>query len=646
MIKGLQKIVERHELCVLNTWHAKPGHTYESSASRTRIDFVMTRLGDAKGPARFAKPNYAFPVKAYTSAGHWPLEASIAVVPFNRRPMPGSARTAAFSKADLLLALSADTAQAQALRQDVELQLRAAQPSDLIAARRCINDTLLAAVAKHFPTRPQQDNRISAQGSFRASAKLTWQHYRTLKAACIAVPHAVFLKWRAACDFTKASRQLRAQSRQLKKASMLAKLEEAELAATRGNQRLLRQIVRSLAPRSNKVLSRLRDPQGQMLGKEAALQAMLQYAKDTFHVMPDEPTLLPMQESWQCTDAEVQAELQKLGMYKAVPADMAPAALWKTCAGAIAPVLGQSIRRHFQAGSAARLDKELHDAYITLIPKPSKPATTVANLRPIGLQCPSAKTIAGLLRQTLLDTLLPLIKDLPQYAYARQRGTFDALLRVHLHFEDTSALLRANRVDRFQQFAGKRQQACVGGVCLSLDLSRAYDLTNRPIVFHTLLKHGVSQDTITIIQQLHRDAQYIFRSGDLVAGQTTTNGLKQGCCIAPFLWSFYTVALMQALSEKLGPTWLQQALVLFADDHWCHWLITSKADWDTAMGNLVVVLETLLDFQMQINYKKTAVLVRLEGKQAKTILHEHTPPEEWHSSPHPPCQGSGAAHTH
>ena len=219
---------------------------------------------------------------------------------------------------------------------------------------------------------------------------------------------------------------------------------------------------------------------------------------------------------------------------------------------------------------------------------------------------------------------MPLIKDLPQYAYARQRGTFDALLRVHLHFEDTSALLRANRVDRFQQFAGKRQQACVGGVCLSLDLSRAYDLTNRPIVFHTLLKHGVSQDTITIIQQLHRDAQYIFRSGDLVAGQTTTNGLKQGCCIAPFLWSFYTVALMQALSEKLGPTWLQQALVLFADDHWCHWLITSKADWDTAMGNLVVVLETLLDFQMQINYKKTAVLVRLEGKQAKTILHEHT----------------------
>ena len=236
----------------------------------------------------------------------------------------------------------------------MELQLRAAQPSDLIAARRCINDTLLAAVAKHFPTRPQQDNRISAQGSFRASAKLTWQHYRTLKAACIAVPHAVFLKWRAACDFTKASRQLRAQSRQLKKASMLAKLEEAELAATRGNQRLLHQIVRSLAPRSNKVLSRLRDPQGQMLGKEAALQAMLQYAKDTFHVMPDEPILLPMQESWQCTDAEVQAELQKLGMYKAVP-DMAPAALWKTCAGAIVPVLGQSIRRHFQAGSAARL---------------------------------------------------------------------------------------------------------------------------------------------------------------------------------------------------------------------------------------------------------------------------------------------------
>ncbi|CAE7504874.1 unnamed protein product [Symbiodinium sp. CCMP2592] len=406
--------------------------------------------------------------------------------------------------------------------------------------------------------------------------------------------------------------------------SRLAKLEEAECAAQQGNQRLLHQIVRSLAPRSPKLLSRLRDPDGHVLGKEAALQAMLQYAKDTFSAMPDEPIILPMQENWVCTDAEVRNELQKLGMYKAVPVGMAPAALWKTFAGAIAPLLGTHIRRHFRAEGPACLEKDLHDAHITLIPKPSKPATSVENLRPIGLQCPSAKIIAGLVRQSLLDTLLPLIQNLPQYAYARQRGTFDALLRVHLHFEEVSAILRENRVDRFQQFAGKRKHGCVGGLSLSLDLSRAYDLTNRPIVYQTLAHHGVSQDTITIIQQLHRDAQYVFRSGDQVASQITTNGLKQGCCIAPFLWSFYTVALMHLLIGKLGEDWLQRVLVLFADDHWCHWVIRNKEDWDAALAQMTVVLEALLAFKMKVNYGKTAILVRLEGKQAKNILHEST----------------------
>ncbi|CAE7249312.1 unnamed protein product [Symbiodinium sp. CCMP2592] len=417
---------------------------------------------------------------------------------------------------------------ARALQQDVAQQLDAAQPSDLASARRCINDTLLTAAAKYFPSRPPPDNRISAQTSFRASAKLTWRHYHDLKAASVAVPHAVFLKWRAACAFAKASRQLRTQSRQLKKATMLAKLEEAECAAQQGNQRLLHQIVRSLAPRNTTLLSRLRDPDGHVLGKEAALQAMLQYAKDTFSVMPDEPVILPMQEDWLCTDAEVRNELTKLGMYKAAPVGMAPAALWKTCAEAIAPLLGTHIR-------------------------------------------------------------------------------------VHLHFEEVSAILRENRVDRFQQYAGKRKHGCVGGLSLSLDLSRAYDLTNRPIVYTTLAQHGVPQDTITVIQQLHKDAQYVFRSGDQVASQITTNGLKQGCCIAPFLWSFYTVALMHHLIDKLGEEWLQRVLVLFADDHWCHWVIRHKEDWDAAIANMTVVLEALLAFKMKVNYGKTAILVMKNG---------------------------------
>ncbi|CAE6934633.1 Pol [Symbiodinium natans] len=622
--KQLHKLLEKCDLCVLNSWHAKPGHTYESTTSRTRIDFVVTKLSDAKGPARYAKPKYNFPIKAYSLAGHWPIEATIAVVPFNRRPPAKPADCVTFQRDELLVHTRTNSERAQALQQDVASRLAQVQPSSLQDARAIVNQVLLETAAVHFPPEIRPDSRISAQDSFRASAKTTWQFYRALKAPCIAVTHGIFLKWKAASDFSKASRRLRDQSRLLKRESLLRKLAEAEQAAAKGDQRVLHQIVRGLAPRCQKLVSRLRDPQGQLLGKDAALQAMLNYAKDTFCILPDEPDIPAMQDSWQCTDQDVQRELQKLGVFKAVPAGIAPAALWRCCAGAIAPVLGNSLRHHFQAGSTQCLQDELHDAYITLVPKPQKPAIAVENLRPIGLQCPSAKLIAGLLRQSLLEVLLPLITNLPQYAYAKHRGTFDALLRVHLHFEDASVLLRTNRVNRFQQHSGRKQHACVGGLSLSLDLSRAYDLTSRPIVYGTLAQHGVTQDTITIIKQLHRDAQYIFRSGDTTGGQPTTNGLKQGCCIAPFLWSFYTIALMHALQDKLGPQWLQKTLVLFADDHWCHWLVKNKKDWDDAINELVVVLETLTTFKMSINYRKTAILVRLEGKQAKAILHEHT----------------------
>ncbi|CAE7832491.1 Pol [Symbiodinium sp. CCMP2592] len=384
---------------------------------------------------------------------------------------------------------------------------------DLLLVRNNINQILLDAAVQHFPPRSVPDNRISAQGVFRASAKHTWQLYRVLKAPRITVPHSVFLKWREACAFVKASKLLREQSRQLKRKSLLDKLAEAESAAAKGDQRVLHKIVRSLAPGSCKIISRLRDPQGQLLGKEASLQAMLAYAKDTFCSMPDVDSIMVLQKDWPHTHQEVQAELQKLG--------------------AIAPVLNEAFQQHFK---------------------------------------------------------------------------------------EARILLRTNCVDRFQQYEGKRKLACIGALSLSLDLSKAYDLTSRPIVYGTLAEHGVDPDTIQIIQQLHLDAQYVFRAGDSTKGQTTTNGLKQGCCIAPFLWSFYTVALMHALRNK----WLQRTLVLFADDHWCHWLIRCRQDWQDAIAQLVVVLETLVSFKMSINYRKTAILVRLEGKQAKAIMYEYT----------------------
>ncbi|CAE7683045.1 Pol, partial [Symbiodinium necroappetens] len=296
--------------------------------------------------------------------------------------------------------------QAQALQSTVHQELAKIESTELHQVRHSINSALLDAVEKHFPHSKPADNRLSAQGEFRASAKHTWQLYREMKAAYTVTAHSVFRQWQAAAAFMKASKALR----------------------------------------------------------HAAICA----------VHADDPAAICMTEGLAISDQAVQQELQKLG--------------------SIAGLLGPALRQHFQ--------------------------------------------------------------DLPQYAYAKSR---DAILRVHMHFEEVGDCLRENQI-------------------------------NRPNI----------------------------------GRHTTTNGLKQGCCIAPFLWSFYTVAVMHTLRDKLGSEWLQQALVLFADDHWCQWIIKSKADFEHCLAQLTVVLETLLDFKMSVNYKKTAVLLRLEGKQAKAVMREHT----------------------
>ena len=621
--KALLRVLREHNLCVLNSWNARPHHTFESHQGKSQIDFIISRIRDSKGSARQAKPLYGFPVGGWRNGGHWPLVVTLPITPYNRRPQAAAKAEVHFDKQSLQNAVLSGSQAAAALRSTVEQRLNTMQAHGLLATRQFINDTLCQSISLHFPPQAKSDHRISAQGAYRASARRTWQLYKEFKAPRIAAGLRVWKKWFAYARFRRASQALRAQSRQLKKEALLNKLAEAEQAAATGNQRVLHRIVRSLAPPSFHIVSRLRDSQGRLMSKPEELQRALTYAKETFAKHPDQLVVPPLSQDLVVSDDAVQRELKRLGATKAVPKDTAPAAAWKLCHQSIGQVLGQALRTHFRAGQDACLVQELHDANITLIPKPNKPATDIASLRPIGLQCPSAKVIAGLIRHQLVEVLDPWVRDLPQYAYTKRRGTFDAMARVHMHFEHTSQLLRENRIDRFQQHRGKHRLPFYGAMSLSLDLSKAFDLTDRPGLYQALAEFGVPQDTITIIQQLYKDARYVFRFGAFEGSMIPTNGLKQGCLIAPFLWCFYTLAMVRTLQQKRSAEWLLQTITLFADDTWGSWILKSREDFIQALSDLTVILETLIEYRMEINYSKTAILLRVEGKQAKAVLHEH-----------------------
>ncbi|CAE7856746.1 Pol, partial [Symbiodinium microadriaticum] len=298
--------------------------------------------------------------------------------------------------------------------------------------------------------------------------------------------------------------------------------------------------------------------------------------------------------------------------------------MWHLCSETVGALLGPALCRHYSAGQVAAVEGDWKDTSVIWLPKPSKKPTTVASMRPIGLQSPATKSFASALKVAVMEHLTPVVTNLPQYAYLPSRGTTDALLKVHQHFEDTAALIASNRVDRFQQKAGKHRLSCVGGISLSLDLSSAFDGVHRPTAYQTMLQHGVDRTTVDIIQSLHQQARYHFTVGSHTSFVCTTNGIKQGCTIAPSIWAFFTVAVMLKMTEARSMHWLQQVCTLFADDCWGSWLISSERDVTRAIEDIIHIITVLEDFHLRVNYQKTAVLLRLEGKSAERALNACT----------------------
>ncbi|OLQ10177.1 RNA-directed DNA polymerase from mobile element jockey [Symbiodinium microadriaticum] len=615
--------VMRRQALTTNTWHCRNSTTYFAPSGASQIDFILMRQLAATHRAKHTHPLTSFPVGATRLTGHHPLQAQLPIQPFYHQ-RPSAAQTSAHNSTALQQAVRHASPEAQELRSSVAARLREVDVSNLLSAHAHVNRILLEETRRLFPPASRPDHRISAQPGYRTLARSVWAIYRRLKHQGVCTFRNIFAKWRLAAQFARASHQLRQQSKVFKKQYYELQVDEAEAAAARGDQRCLHLIVRKLSPKTRHIASRLRGPDGALLSKEAELQSIVQHSKTTFAVHSDDTPLLPLAADYPVESAAISAELQKLGLAKAVPKHVAPSATWKLCASSLGEVLSSALSQHFKQGHSARLEADWKDSYVVWIPKPNKPPVNVASLRPIGLTSPASKALAGSLRTPLLDHLQSRLKVLPQFAYAQQRGTADAVAKAHQHFHEVDGLLQRTKANRFQQQAGLRHRKCAGGLSLSLDLSRAFDGVTRSHIYQAMQAQGVPPDVITIVQQLHKDAQYKFQVSDIKGSTVSTNGIKQGCVIAPYLWNYFTLAFLAILESHRDLDWLQRVLSLFADDVWGAWLITSKSDLETALADVSLILSTLENLNMTINYSKTAILLKLAGKDASRIRRAHT----------------------
>ncbi|CAE7831148.1 pol [Symbiodinium sp. CCMP2592] len=572
----LQQLLAEGDLCALNTWHTPHRDTYVTPTRNSQIDFVVVRCAEAKGKAKHCAPLVQFPVAGWRQAGHRPLHAELWLRPFRRQEtaqLPAQHRC----QVDVLQQAVADqTETAQAMQTHVEArvqQLLQQSSPNASCLQASLNLILWDAAERSFP--------VNLSGHLLSHL------------AKMALASAVS-KSLPGSSATKPEQQI----------------QEAEEAAARHDQRTLYQIIKRMAPKSYKTASRLLGPDGRLMTPSGELQVILQHGKQTFAALMDVEHLLVPHEPLHISEQSLQDELRALKLRKAVPAHIAPAAVWKQCYACLGSCLARALNDHFALPAQQPLQHDWKDCYSN---------------SPIGLQCPTTKAFAGALRERLLQVLHPALASLPQFAYIKQRGTQEALLRVHMHFHHVVCMLKDNIVDRFQQKAGKKAAKCIGAMSLSLDLSRAFDSASRPEVYQTMLHHGVPKEVVNAVQQLHLHALYKYQVGQNSHGATsTTNGVKQGCKIAPYLWCFLTLRFMELLMQSRSEQWLVHIMTIFADDVWSNWIIRSLADFRQAKADLELILTVLESLHLTVNYKKTAILLILEGKEAVKILRDHT----------------------
>ena len=158
----------------------------------------------------------------------------------------------------------------------------------------------------------------------------------------------------------------------------------------------------------------------------------------------------------------------------------------------------------------------------------------------------------------------------------------------------------------------------VGAMALSLDLSKAFDMVRREDLLRSLQVLGAEARDIELVVQLHTDTVYHMSRGGERGTSITSNGIKQGCKLAPLLWTALTLTIMQTASDKweVASSLLEDCLTLCADDFLHQEVFRSMGELEAILQRIDTLLQVLSNAGLEVNPAKSSVLLDLRVKDA------------------------------
>ena len=696
----LAHLANTHRLTALNTWgRVSKAATFEHDQVRSQIDFFFARAAQIDGRSRRACTDPLFHLLRWRGgARHYPVLVNVPAVHYQS---PAKLHEDPKARAPRYqLAQPPDRVQAFCTHLAHTLSALPT-PSDL-------DRTLQQAAAQHLlPVQPRT-NCDSAADRVTGMVKQMWNLRHTAQQFAIEVLRPFTLvaqirhwrgtgerlwftigqllsAWRHQASYLRQHRYLRRRGRQVKKELLEEQLQQAWEADQHGDKSSIWKVVHRLAPRTARVKIQLRGKQGNLLTPTEEAERFRTYcehicklpstqpsstidAPSPVSTLPPRtmPTPVPSQEHLPALmpldtplteSPHSQPTLGPLGVphlaeaqpmlpaRKATPPHLAQLHLWHLGKDVLLPHLATLCQQLWQ--SPHDFHQLWADAWIAWLAKPGKAPDQPENLRPISLTEGGGRIVVKALTLQLRSSLTEATQSWPQYAYVPGRSIEHAIIRALHHCDRVHTAIASQRVTlQERRTTGRVPTACRGGVTLSIDTSKAFDTVDRSVLEHELKTARIPEPELTLIMSLHQNIGYWPAGPESDVRVSSERGVRQGCPLAPSLWTLVTVALLRTMAGTESLHWIQHDATMFADDLLLQWEYHSISELERMISAIQHCFQILARLGLQVQHRKTQLLVAQKGRLAHMVegahgLHKGGP------LPSDPAAGSkGPASTH
>ena len=276
------------------------------------------------------------------------------------------------------------------------------------------------------------------------------------------------------------------------------------------------------------------------------------------------------------------------------------------------------------ATEPSTLSSEVTDCSLVLLPKPGKTTKLPRDLRPLGIQDPTSKIIAGILRDRLVAQVGHVLDDYPQFAYCKGKSIDEGISRVAQFCKNVRSRLRAGAHSVRSRRSGANNSTCFGGIMVGIDLSRAFDTLDRPCLLRALAFANVPAPLQRLILEIHNQCKYSVVHGQKQGSFPLQCGVRQGCAVSPMLFSLFTCWFLDELQQRTSKDWVVQFVTWFADDSHLGWDIWQPSDLEFVCRSLRATFGLLAECGMCANPLKSTIVLGLKGSFAKRWIREHT----------------------